>query len=159
MIQQVIISLLLAGSLFAQTYNFTELRYSDAINRSIQLEGKISFDIDGLNISYPQSAREIDYKNDTLIYYEDDKEVSLPEMQVSKMKQYFDILGLLHNGDESELEGMFEIENKSNTKILKPLGAIKNYINLIELRKYDNKLKYIKLFLQNNDTISININD
>lgn len=159
MIQKVIISLLLAGSLFAQTYNFTELRYSDAINRSIQLEGKISFNIDGLNISYPQSAREIDYKNDTLIYYEDDKEVSLPEMQVSKMKQYFDILCLLHNGDESELEGMFEIKNKSNTKILKPLGAIKNYINLIELRKYDNELKYIKLFLQNNDTISININD
>lgn len=159
MIQKTIIFLLLASSLFAQTYNFTELRYSDAINRSIQVEGKISFNIDGLNISYPQSAREIDYKNDTLIYYENDKEVSLPEMQASKMMQYFDILRLLHKGDESELEGMFEIENKSNIKILKPLGAIKNYINLIEFRKYDNELKYIKLFLQNNDTISININD
>ncbi|MCK9492013.1 MAG: hypothetical protein M0Q24_07975 [Sulfurimonas sp.] len=159
MIQKVLLSLLLASSVFAQTYSFTELRYSDAINRSTQLEGKISFTKNGLNISYPQSAREIDYDNDTLNYYENGKIVQLPEMQSSKMMQYFDILRLLHKGDESELEGMFEIEDRSNVKILKPLGAIKNYINLIELRKYDNELKYIKLFLQNNDTISININD
>ncbi len=159
MIQKIIIYLFLASSLFAQTYNFTELRYSDAINRFTQLEGKISFNTDGLNISYEQNAREIDYKNGVLLYYENGKEVSLPDMQASKMMQYFDTLSLLHQGDESELEAMFEIENQANIKILKPLGVIKNYINFIELRKYENKLQYIKLFLKNNDTISININD
>lgn len=159
MIKKVLLSLLLVGSVFAQSYDFTELRYSDAIDRYTQLEGKITFNTDGLNISYPQSARKLDYKDDTLVYYENGKEVSLPDMQASKMMQYFDILSLLHNGDESELEDMFEIENESNRKILKPLGSIKNYINYIELRKEDNRLQFIKLFLQNNDTISININD
>lgn len=159
MIQKALLSLLLVSSVFAQSYNFIELRYSDAINRYTQLEGKISFNKSGLNIAYPQSAREIDYKDDTLVYYENDKEVSLPDMQVSKMMQYFDILSLLHNGDESELKDLFEIENQESGNILKPLGSIKNYINYIELRKDDNKLQYIKLFLQNNDTISITIND
>ncbi|MDA3909687.1 MAG: hypothetical protein PF437_11430 [Sulfurimonas sp.] len=159
MILKVFLSLLFASSVFAQSYNFTELRYSDAIDRYTQLEGKISFHKDGLNISYPKSARELNYKDDTLVYYENGKKVSLPDMQVSKMIQYFNILSLLHNGDESELADMFEIENQANKKILKPLGAIKNYINYIELRKEDTRLQYIKLFLKNNDTISININD
>lgn len=159
MIKKAFLFLVLVASMFAQSYNFTELRYSDAINRYTQLEGKISFNKDGLNILYPKSARELDYKDDTLVYYENNKEVSLPEIQVSKMIQYFDILSLLHNGDESELEDMFEVKHQVTGKILKPLGAIKNYINYIELGKDDNKLKYIKLFLQNNDSISININD
>ena len=159
MIKKALLCLLLVGSVFAQSYDFTELRYSDAINRYTLLEGKISFNKNGLNIKYPKSSRELDYKDDTLLYYENEKEISLPDMQVSKMIQYFEILSLLHNGDESELEDMFEVENQADGKILKPLGAIKNYISNIELKNEDKRLQNIKLFLQNNDTISITIND
>ena len=129
MIKKALLCLLLVGSVFAQSYDFTELRYSDAINRYTLLEGKISFNKNGLNIKYPKSSRELDYKDDTLLYYENEKEISLPDMQVSKMIQYFEILSLLHNGDESELEDMFEVENQADGKILKPLGAIKNYMS------------------------------
>ncbi len=145
--------------LFAQGYNFTELRYSDAINRYVQLEGKITFYKDGLDIEYPKTAKELNYKDGVLLYLENNKEVALNELQTSKVTQYFDILTLIHNGNESELKEMFSIKHNSDEDILKPLGIIKHYIKYIILRKAKNSLQYIKLFFQNNDTISITIHD
>lgn len=159
MMQKALLLLLFVSSLFAQSYSFTELRYSDAINRYTQLEGEITFSKNGVNIKYPQNAKEIDYKDGALLYYEKSKKIELPQMQASQMMRYFETLLLLHSGDESELQEMFEITESEDKKILKPFGMIKNYINYIELRKDRNVLAYIKLFLKNNDTISININD
>lgn len=159
MIKTVLTLLLFVSFAIAETYNFTELRYSDATGRYTQLEGKISFNKDGLNIQYPKSARELDYKNDTLVYLEDKKEVDLENMQATQMMQYFDILILLHSADESELQEMFEVDKSSDKTRLKPTGSVKYYINSIELTKENNKLKYVKLFLKNSDNISIKIDD
>lgn len=159
MIKTVLALLLFVSFAAAESYNFTELRYSDATGRYTQLEGKISFNKDGLNIQYPKSARELDYKNDTLVYLEENKEVALQEMQATQMMQYFDVLRLLHSGDDSELKEMFEVDKSSDKTVLKPIGSLKYYINYIELTKEQNKLTYVKLFLKNSDNISINIDD
>ncbi len=151
--------LIIGASLFGEAYNFTELRYSDATGRYTQLEGTIDFTSDGLTINYPKAARELKYKNNFLTYFENDKEVALDEMHVTQITQYFDILKLLHNGDESEFKEMFEIDKSSTKTLLKPLGSMKSYIDYIELIKNENRLKYVKLFLKNSDNISINIDD
>ncbi len=144
---------------FAQSYHFTELRYSDAINHYMQLEGTIDFYKDSLDIKYPKIAKELDYKDGELLYYEKSKEVALSELQKFKMIRYFEILILLHNGDVHELNEMFTIEHTSDGERLLPLGRLKSYLKYILLRKEKNSLKYIKLFLQNSDTISITIHD
>ena len=159
MIKIIFTFFLFAGIVSAESYNFTELRYSDATGRYVQLEGKIDFSKDGLNIKYPKTLRELDYQNGTLTYLENNKEVPLNDNQTSKMTQYFEVLMLLHRGDESELNDMFEADNNSSKRILKPLGSMKYYINYIELIKEQNRLQYVKLFLKNSDNISINIDD
>jgi len=159
MLKKFFIVLLLIGNLSAKTYNFTELRYSDATDRYKLLEGKITFTPGGLVIIYPKIAKKIEYKNDSLRYFENNKEVSLNNFQAMKIMQYFNILKAVHNNDKSEIQEMFEIKNKNNMELLKPIGSIKKYIRYIKTFKEKGKLFSIKLFLQNNDTISINIDD
>lgn len=159
MLKKALLFLLLALPLFAQSYSFTELRYSYSINRYTQLEGEISFYKDGLRISYPKDARELEYKDDSIRYLQNSKELPLNDMQEMQMMHYFDILRLLHSGDESEIKEMFDIELKGDKKILTPRGSIGDYIDYIELFKVKERLYYIKLYLQNSDTISINIDD
>jgi hypothetical protein len=146
-------------TLSAQSYDFTELRYSDAIGKFTQLEGKITFKPEGLDIEYPKSKRALEYDGEDIIFYENEKERELPSAQASQMARYFDILKLLHEGDASELEENFEVKEKDGQTLLKPKGAIKYYIEHIELIKENKELKYVKLFLKNSDYITINISN
>lgn len=150
---------LLATTLFAERYPFSELRYTDAIGRSVQLDGEINFTHDGLVIKYPKSATELVYDGESVVYMKNGKESALQAGQESNMIRYFDILKTLHEGDESELKSRFEITKSTDMTLLKPTGAIKYYINKIELTKEDKQLRYVKLFLKNSDYITINIDD
>ncbi|MEJ2373597.1 MAG: hypothetical protein P8Y16_07405, partial [Sulfurimonas sp.] len=54
----------ISATLLAQTYTFIEQRYSDALEKSFTLNGKISFlKEDALEIEYPQKNRSILYEN------------------------------------------------------------------------------------------------
>ena len=159
MIKATLLFLLLTAMAVAQSYNFTELRYSDATGKYAQLDGQISFEKNGLNIKYPSAKRELDYKDEALVYFEDAKEVDLDESQAERIMRYFDVLKLLHSGDESEMKETFEIDDSSDKTLLKPLGSMKYYIERIELTKEENRLKCVKLFLKNGDNVSVNIDD
>jgi hypothetical protein len=157
MLKTILSFLFSISTLLAQSYNFVELRYSDATGRYTQLEGIIDFRQDGLDIKYPKSNRELKYSGNDLMFLQNNKEVALEESQVTHMMQYFDVLRMLHAGDESELNNYFTLEKSADKTILKPRGSIKYYINKIELTKENKQLKYVKLFLKNSDYITINI--
>jgi len=157
MFRTFLLFLLFATTLFAKSYNFTELRYSDAIGRYTQVDGVIEFFNDGLKIVYPKAKKELIYKDDDLHYLQEGREIELPSLQKAQMAQYFELLGLIHRGDSSEISEMFDISQKDGMKILTPTGSIKNYIKYIQLQEDSKLFHNIKLFLQNNDTISITI--
>jgi len=159
MIKIITILFIYINVIFAHSFNFTELRYSYAIDRSIQLDGQINFLKNGLSISYHDSAKSLRYENNTLIYKENNETIDLDAMQYQKIKGYFDILILLYKDDKKAYDGIFDIEIKDDKTILKPLGDIKEYISHIEMFKEKTKLKQIKLFLKNRDNITIIIND
>lgn len=154
-----IIIMVLSLSIMAKNFNFTELRYSDAIGKTIELQGQITFSKDGLSILYPKSKRALKYFDDTLLYELNNEVVELDFMQQQYMIQYFEILILLHNGDESSLGSEFDINKKQEVIVLTPKGTLKNYINKIELFKENKLLEYVKLYLNNNDSIMITIHD
>ena len=52
MLKIIIYVLIYVNVLLASSYNFTEVRYSDALGKSAQFEGEISFSKAGLNIKY-----------------------------------------------------------------------------------------------------------
>lgn len=157
---KIIFSLLITINLLtASSVNFSEVRYSDAIGKHIQLKGQITFLENGLKIYYPKNSKLLHYENDSLIYKEHDKEIDLNDLQAGQIMSYFDMLILLHKDDEKAYDGMFEVEKKDDITILKPMGSIKNYIINIEMLKEKDEIKRVKLFLKNNDYVTITIDD
>ena len=151
--------LIYVNVLFGGSYYFSEVRYNFAIDKSVEHHGKIDFLQEGLRVLYPDVNKSLEYKNETLSYKESNQEIELHEMQSQQIMRYFDILILIHKGNDDLMSEMFEVTKTSTITTLKPKGMIKNYISNIELLKDKEQLKYIKLFLQNRDEITINIDD
>lgn len=157
---KIIIQILIyTNLLFAGNYSFSEIRYSDALEKSMTLEGEIRFLKDGLNIKYLESKKSLDYNNGILKYFEDSKEIEMPIEQTQKIIQYFEILILIHNSNDESLKDIFLVKKTDDKTELVPTDILANYVIKIELLKTEEKLKEIKLFLKNSDYIKISIYD
>ncbi len=153
-----IVSLFISLAL-SSSFNFSEVRYSDALDKSIEFHGKITFLEDGLFIEYKDINKSLKYRADTLVYVQDTQEVKIGEQETQKIIQYFNVLMLLHGDNEDLLSAQFTIEKLQDKSILKPKGNLEKFITKIELMKIDKMLKEVKLFLKNSDTIKISIQD
>ena len=120
-------------SLISESLNFSEQRYSDALGTSITLEGQISFKEESLHIKYNDSNREILYEDSILILKQNGEILELDEMESQRVSQYFEILLLLHSGDEEVLKEKFNVKKKENKSELIPKGYVANFLQMIEL--------------------------
>lgn len=143
----------------ANSFNFTELRYSDALGSSMELRGEISFLKNGLSINYRYAKKSLHLQDGKLTYKEDDQEITLDESKSGQITQYLETIILLHSGDDKLLKSVFDIETIGEKSVLKPKGSLSYFVTFIELVKNEEQLKEIKLFLKNSDQISIKIND
>lgn len=146
-------------SMFAQSFHFQEIRYNNALDKSKTLEGNISFVKNGLLIDYTDKKQSLHYINAILEYTKDEKIITLDEKNAQRIKEYFDILILLHDADEKKLEEDFIVEKDAQTLLLTPKTIIKNFIKKIKLTKEKNELKSVQLILNNGDLITINISN
>ncbi|MCF6308974.1 MAG: hypothetical protein L3J19_00640 [Sulfurimonas sp.] len=151
-----IFTFLIAG---ADSFNFTELRYSDALDRTIELKGEISFLQNGLSIEYKQSKKSLHLLDEKLTYKEGEQLIALDESKSQKIIQYLEIIILLRNSDDKLLKSMFDMEISGEKTVLKPKGNLRYFLTYIELVKREENLKEIKLFLKNSDHIIIKIAD
>jgi len=155
----VFIHLLLASVILASTYNFVEHRYSDALDRTMSLEGEISFFPQKLHINYKNSDTQIIYEDLFVKLKKSGAKAELADGELQRMSEYFKIILMLYRDDIKELENRFEITKGDQEILLYPKDYIKEFLKKIRLKKNDNKLKEIKLFFNNNDKITIIIND
>jgi len=146
-------------SLSAQSFHFQEVRYSNALDKSKMLEGNISFVENGLLIDYTDAKQSLHYINAVLVYSKNEKIVMLDAKSVQRIKEYFDILMLLHDADDKKLEKDFIVEKDAQTLLLTPKTIIKNFIKKIKLTKKKNELTSVQLILNNDDLITINISN
>jgi hypothetical protein len=151
-----ILSFLIAS---ADSFNFSELRYSDALDRSIELKGEIGFLQNGLSINYKKSKKTLHLEDGELLYSEDGQNISLDGSKAQKIIQYFEIIILLHSGDDKLLNTMFDVESNANKTLLRPKESLRHFVTSIEIVKNEQNLKEIKLFLKNSDKITIKIDD
>lgn len=142
----------------ASSHNFEETRYSDALAKSMQLRGVITFD-DGLTIEYENSDKSLVYEDGELELLEDGEAVDLDENEALKIAQYFEIIIMLNSGDESKIASEFEILKLDTKSILTPKNELKSYMFKIELTKEKSNLKEIVMYLSNYDKITISILD
>ena len=151
--------LVLISSLFSKTYNFTETRYSDAFDSSLDLEGIISFKKNGLKINYENENREILYEDSLLIIKENEKVLDIDAMQIQSVSSFFEILFMIYNNDETILKENFILKNIGNRIELYPKNNLSQHIEIISVLKVKEQTKEVKLFLKNGDSITIRIDD
>jgi len=154
---KIVFLLCLCLFLYADTFEFTETRYSDAIDRSIELQGEIEFLQNGLRINYPHEDKTLNYNEGLLEYSEKGEVQDLDDDIIERISQYFEILILLHKGDDKILSESFEITKDENISTLSPKDSLSDYIISIKLQKENEQLKEVKLFLVNKDRITISI--
>lgn len=154
----VLILLMLVASASATSYNFIETRYSDALAKSMQLEGVISFG-EGLRIEYKNSERTLLYEDGEVQLLDDGEAVALDESEALKLAQYFEIILMLYSGDEQRMSEEFLLTHLGSKTLLVPKGELASYMFKVELQKEKNSLKKIVMYLSNYDKISISILD
>lgn len=153
------ISCMLFTSMLASSYNFTEIRYSDALDSSVELQGEISFEKNSLFIKYHKNNRLILYKDAVLDLKENANTITLSAMESQRVAQYFEIILLLYANDETQMQEVFEVIKKDEETFLKPKNELSRFLEKIILLRVANALKEIKLFMKNRDTITIRIED
>ncbi len=155
-----ILFLTLTTIVFANKYNFTEIRYSDALDKNLTLHGKISFNDFGLKINY-KNGKNIIYDNGELKIFKKGKSIKLNNRQKTGIIGYLDTIMLLYMGDKSLLKESFKVYKKSPKifYITPKKDSIKNFINSIYLQKKDKKIKKITINLKNKDIITIRIDN
>ena len=151
--------LFLITSLMAKSYHFSEVRYSDAVAKSIDLYGVISFGDESLEIVYEKSQSRLLYEDEELTMYVGDEEVDLDESESMKIAQYFEIILLLYEGDEERIQANFTTKKDVDKTLLRPKNEMSEYIKKIELVHKNTSLKSLQLYLSNDDTIKISIED
>jgi hypothetical protein len=150
----------ISATLLAQTYTFIEQRYSDALEKSFTLNGKISFlKEDALEIEYPQKNRSILYENGIVSLSEDGNLIEISEQEEQGIIRYFKILLVVHEGDQALLKKEFSIKKIGDRMELLPKGYIKNFLSKITLKGFGKDLQEVTLFMQNLDRITIKIED
>ena len=145
------------SSLFSQSYNFTETRYSDAFGRSMHLQGIIYFEKNSLKINYKNDKREILYKDSILGITQDGKALSIHSNQQQSMRIFFEVLLMIYNDDQDALAERFTLTQEENKTLLNPIGDLSQYIEKVTLVKQQEELKEVALFLKNADHITISI--
>ena len=84
--KKLLLFIFLLSSLSATEYRFKEARYSDALGKTMQLSGAITFEFDKLIIKYDNSPRAIVYEDEDVKIYEGEKELDIDENEALKIE-------------------------------------------------------------------------
>jgi len=155
--KKLLLLLLLLSTLSATEYRFHEARYSDALGKTMQLSGAITFEFDKLIIKYDNSQRAIVYEDEEVKIYQGEQELDLDENEALKIAQYFEIIRMLYDDNTEKIKREFVVLDSSAKTVLKPIAELKNAMEKIELHRKNKHLKDLKLYLNNSDTIKISI--
>lgn len=153
----IVFTLLTVTFLMAKSYHFKETRYSNAIQKSMNLSGEISFFEDGLEIKYDNSEKLLLYEDGDVEFMNGEEEILLSNEEYIKLAQYFEIILLINNNNEIELQEVFKIQKNSKNIVLTPHTDLKEYMSRVELKREELYLKELKIFLRNSDIIKISI--
>ena len=144
---------------FAKSFHFSEVRYSDALDKSRELHGLISFGKESLKIAYEADKTTLLYEDEELTMFKDTEEVTLDESEAMKISQYFAIILLLYEGDTDKVNELFSISKIEDETLLLPKEEMQEYIQKIVLVRREGELKSLQLYLTNDDNIKISIED
>jgi len=158
---KIVISMLLTTlALFGGSYAFKESRYIYSIDKTLQMQGKISFDEKGMRIDYSApEVRHIVYDGLSMEVVKADGEViqhvDLNEQPM--MKVYMDFIHKLYRSDYEALSDNFKISKTQTVVLLAPIPPIDKVIKSVVIHKTPKGLSQIKTKMSNGDVITLHI--
>jgi len=147
-------------TLFGGSYHFKESRYIYSIDKSVQMQGKISFDEKGMRIDYSApEVRHIVYDGRAMDVLSAEgkiiQHVDLNEQPM--MKVYMDFIHKLYRGDYEALSENFKVSKTETAVLLEPIPPIDKVIRSVVIHKTPKGLSQIKTRMSNGDEITLHI--
>jgi len=141
-------------SLVAQTISFKEERYIDALENSVFKKGHITLNSKNIELKYNHSSTTYRYEEGSIYTIIGNKQTLVPQEQTMVLNIFFTLLKSIYSNNTTPLEAFFSIEEHSNHTQLTPKKNLLTYISRIEYKKNES-LDYLKIYLPNNDWITI----
>ena len=152
-----ILILFIQLTLYAQNYNFDEIKYISAVSQEFKKSGNINIEEERTIITYTKpSFKEIIKDNENVsIKGSSGKIYKLKGSAKVFTQQFIDIMTRLGNIDEMKTNRDFDVKKEDNLYYITFLEDISNQIKNAEVKVKDSKVISFKMFLPNEDTIEI----
>jgi hypothetical protein len=158
MFKYIFLCCLLVSSIFAKSIQFSEAKYVDALGKTFQKSGKITF---------AKNSMQIDYADKTSLFYSGDFVISTKGTRRKKIdlkknpsiKMFFLLFEAIYFNKKSLFTRYFDQEKKQGVVILTPHKTIHQYIESVHYKKTAKKLNFLEIYMSNKDRIRIEERD
>ncbi len=155
-----VVILIFSLSLLADSFHFKESRYIYSIDKSLEMEGRITFERNGMHIDYSEpEVRHILYTGRAMDVVDSNGNV-IQHIDLNKepmMKIYMDFLEKLYRGDYDALRDDFKVQKTETVVILTPIAPIDKVVTSVLVHKNSKGLQQIKTKMSSGDEFTIHI--
>lgn len=145
----------LSIGLLAESINFSEEKYHEALESTFHKTGTVNFLKDSMEIKYDGDERLLIYQDDLLITQEGEQRDELDLTTRPDVKIFFMLFEAVFFDKKEILEDYFDLEEKTNMTVLTPNSSIRSYVEEVSYKKIERKLKFLQINLTTEDTIRI----
>jgi len=152
-----ILILLLHVALFANSYNFDEIKFVSAVGTDFRKSGKIEIKEDKTIITYSKPRFKQITKTDSNVTIEGSSGdvYNLKGKALYYTSLFIDVMTKLGNFDEIKSNRDFNVEKEKNIFYITFLGDIADSIVKAEVKTKDSKVISFKMFMPNEDSLQI----
>lgn len=141
--------------LLAQTINFKEVKYIYALDQELYKNGSIKIDDNTIILQYSNSSQIIKYDDLFIHIINNDEIQKIPHNENIEYSVFFSLIKGIFQNNLTLLANSFTINKDKDKTILIPNEYLANAIEKIEYKKQNKKLKFLRIFFLNQDSIKI----
>jgi hypothetical protein len=140
--------------LLSQTIHFYEEKYYDALGKTFDKKGKITFAGEKIQIVYDDDTM-VTYTGDFLYMQKEGKTKKLDLNKKPAAKMFFLLFEAIYFDKQKVLKSYFISQNLKGIIVLTPRENVSRYINIVRYKKLKTKLKFLEIKLTNKDWVYI----
>jgi hypothetical protein len=154
---RIILILFLNAALFAQSYNFDEIKYVSAVDTDFRQSGKIEISNEKVVITYnePRFKQITKTDNNISIKGSSGDTYNLKGKALFYTNLFISIMNRLGDFNELKTNRDFEVEQEKDIYYVRFKGDISNSIVKAEVKTKNSKVLSFKMFMPNEDTLTI----
>ena len=157
--KMIILCILSLLHLFANDAStFKETRYLYALDKTIELEGFITFGEQNIVIEYVKpESKVLTYFEEKLTIQDQNGYNVIDAQSMPSMNYFFLIIKAVHDENSVLLDSFFETTTKGDETLLSPTGVAAEVLEEVRITRQVTKLKSLHVKIKNGDRITIEI--